>query len=135
MKEGVKAGESAENSFPKAARNKGMETRPASRHEQRVEHIDFWMSPRGWRPNLQREKMTDKPKWSVEVKAMKRISRASPKPQSKWLWVEFKNVTGGPGWLYGSAVFIATVRRLLLTTSQDALELVSLHGRPRIQSF
>ena len=72
MKEVSRQESLLENSFPKAARNKGMETRPASRHEQRVEHIDFWMSPRGWRPNLQkREKMTDKPKWSVEVKAMK----------------------------------------------------------------
>jgi hypothetical protein len=105
----VKAGESAENSFPKAAKVQGMETRPASRHEQRVDHIDFWMSPKRWRPDFsKRENMADKPRWSVEVKAMKRISRASPKPQSKWLWIEFKNITGGPGWIYGSAKFIAT---------------------------
>jgi len=52
--------------------------------------------------------MKDKPEISVEIKAMKRISRASPEPQSEWLWVEFRNVSGGLGWLYGDATLLAT---------------------------
>ena len=105
----VRAGESAEKAFDRAIKAKGMNGRNASRYEQRVSHIDRWMSPKYWKPDFTKgQTMKDKPNWSVEIKAMKRISRASPSPQSKWLWVEFKNIDGGPGWLYGEAVFLAT---------------------------
>jgi hypothetical protein len=104
----ITAGESAEKAFPKAARAKSMEVERGSRHDERVNHIDFWMSPKGWRPNFAKgESMSDKPRWGIEVKAMKRISRADPRPQSEWLWVEFKNINGGEGWLYGKATFLA----------------------------
>lgn len=105
----VVAGESAEKAFDKAIKAKRMQGRNASRHEQIVLHIDRWISPKRWIPNFAKgQTISDKPEWSVEIKAMKRISRASSSPQSKWLWVEFKNIDGGPGWLYGAAVFLAT---------------------------
>jgi hypothetical protein len=44
---------------------------------------------------------------TVDVKCMKRVSREDPEPQDKFVWVEFMNVRGKPGWLYGEAQFIA----------------------------
>lgn len=44
---------------------------------------------------------------TVDVKCMKKISREDPEPQDKFVWVEFMNVRGKPGWLYGEAQFIA----------------------------
>lgn len=43
----------------------------------------------------------------IDVKAMKRISRSDKKPSSSKIWLEFKNVNGKNGWLYGKANFIA----------------------------
>lgn len=43
----------------------------------------------------------------VEVKAMKRISRSDSNGQDTWIWVEFKNVQGNLGWLYGKADYVA----------------------------
>ena len=45
--------------------------------------------------------------FTVDVKAMKRIDRNDPTPQDKYVFVEFKNVKGRNGWLYGKANFIA----------------------------
>ncbi len=100
-------GESAEKQFDRAAKAQGKSVRKASRYEERVLHIDRWLGDKRWRPAYN-QSMKDKPEISVEIKAMKRISRASAKPQSEWLWVEFKNVSGGEGWLYGGATLLAT---------------------------
>ena len=93
--------------FDKAVKAQGKSVRKASRYEERVQHIDRWMGDKRWRPN-KNQTMRDKPQISVEIKAMKRISRSSDEPQSEWLWVEFKNVSGGSGWLYGDATLLAT---------------------------
>ena len=100
-------GESAEQKFDRVVKAQGKSIRKASRFEERVQHIDRWIGNKNWRPNRNQTKH-DKPEISVEVKAMKRISRGSPEPQSEWLWVEFKNVSGGDGWLYGDATLLAT---------------------------
>ena len=42
---------------------------------------------------------------TADIKAQKRISRSSNK-QSSWTWVEFTNVNGKAGWLYGKADYI-----------------------------
>lgn len=100
----VTMGENAEVAFDKAMKAMGCNVQESSKYENRVKHIDRWIVPLKW---------VDKSGWrkhsvAVEVKGMKRISRGSPNPQSKWLWVEFKNVAGGPGWLYGDAMLLAT---------------------------
>jgi len=100
-------GETAEQMFDKAVKAQGKSVRKASRYEERVQHIDRWIGDKRWRPN-KNQTMRDKPQISVEIKAMKRISRSSDEPQSEWLWVEFKNVSGGSGWLYGDATLLAT---------------------------
>ena len=43
----------------------------------------------------------------VDVKARKRKKRSDSYVQDEWIWVEFKNVRGKDGWLYGLADFIA----------------------------
>tara|TARA_R110002051_G_scaffold324701_1_gene423220 strand:- start:959 stop:1582 length:624 start_codon:yes stop_codon:yes gene_type:complete len=103
----VEMGESAEKKFDRAVKAQGKSVRKASRYEERVQHIDRWIGDKRWWPKLN-QTMKDKPEISVEIKAMKRISRASSKPQSEWLWVEFRNVSGGLGWLYGDAILLAT---------------------------
>jgi hypothetical protein len=103
----VEMGESAEKKFDRAVKAQGKSVRKASRYEERVQHIDRWIGDKRWWPKLN-QTMKDKPEISVEIKAMKRISRASPEPQSEWLWVEFRNVSGGLGWLYGDATLLAT---------------------------
>ena len=100
----VTMGENAEVAFDKAMEAVGCNVQESSKYENRVKHIDRWIVPEKW---------VNKSGWrnesvAVEVKGMKRISRGSPNPQSKWLWVEFKNVAGGPGWLYGDAMLLAT---------------------------
>ncbi len=100
----VTMGENAEVAFDKAMKAMGCNVQESSKYENRVKHIDRWIVPLKW---------VDKSGWrkhsvAVEVKGMKRISRGSPNAQSKWLWIEFKNVAGGPGWLYGDAMLLAT---------------------------
>lgn len=42
---------------------------------------------------------------TADIKAQKRIHRSSDK-QLSWTWVEFTNVNGKAGWLYGKADYI-----------------------------
>ena len=51
------------------------------------EHIDYWLAMN-----------PDGRKWGVDVKG-------NNLPDE--IWVEFKNVRGNPGWLYGGAAIIA----------------------------
>ena len=80
-------GRMAEVRFVRAAREKGLMVTKSSHTEDRHEHIDYWlaMSSQGKR-------------WGVDVKG-------NNLPDE--IWVEFKNVQGKPGWLYGGAAIIA----------------------------
>ena len=42
---------------------------------------------------------------TADIKAQKKISRGGDK-QSSWTWVEFTNVNGKVGWLYGKADYV-----------------------------
>jgi hypothetical protein len=58
----------------------------------------------------------------IDVKARKKINRRDSEEQEELIWVEFKNVGGREGWLFGSADLIAferekdflVVKRILL---------------------
>ena len=71
----------------RAARSKGLTVTKSSHTEDIHQHIDYWlaMSPEG-------------KKHGVDVKG-------NNLPDE--IWVEFKNVRGNPGWLYGGATIIA----------------------------
>ena len=52
----------------------------------------------------------ESPKYgSYDVKGRKKVSRGR-KIQDDYIWIEFQNVTGHRGWLYGDADFIAFER-------------------------
>jgi hypothetical protein len=80
-------GRVAEVRFVRAARNKGLLVTKSSHTEDIHEHIDYWLAMN-----------PDGRKWGVDVKG-------NNLPDE--IWVEFKNVRGNDGWLYGGATIIA----------------------------
>ena len=48
--------------------------------------------------------------YNFDVKARKRKSRKDDSAQDEFIWIEFKNVVGKEGWLYGKADYIAFER-------------------------
>jgi len=76
--------------FIDACRVIGYETRKSSREEDIFDHIDYWVKRRNYK-NEQIES-------GVDVKGGN-----SP----ECVWIEFKNVNGDNGWMYGEAEFIA----------------------------
>lgn len=90
-------GKNAESSFVDAAQKSGMQITKSSRQDE-FKHIDFYIET------------SDKLKFSVEVKSRKKIKRKDEKVNDDLLWIEFKNVRGMRGWLYGSADLIAFER-------------------------
>jgi hypothetical protein len=91
-------GENAENSFVSAAKKNGMELVVASRQDE-FNHIDFHVTH-----------THDQVKFSVEVKSRKKVKRADSSVNDDLVWVEFKNVRGSRGWLYGGADAVAFER-------------------------
>jgi hypothetical protein len=89
----LEIGNNAETELKKIAAVKGVEIEKSSRHNDMKEHFDYF---------FHHKTGTKK----IEVKAMKKLSR-SGEQQDEWIWVEFKNVGGNAGWLYGKADLIA----------------------------
>ena len=92
-------GQRAETCFKGLAERRGytvIQTSPASNMR---EHIDFILA------------MDDAPdKIAIDVKARKKVSRSSNEYDDENVWIEFNNVRGDPGWLYGKADMIAFER-------------------------
>ena len=80
-------GRMAEDRFGRAARNKGLLVTKATTKQDMHEHVDYWLAMNH-----------DGKKWGVDVKG-------NNLPDE--VWVEFKNVRGDDGWLYGGATIIA----------------------------
>lgn len=88
-------GMSIETLFKDLAKREGFKVKDASAYDNMHRHIDFFItSPDG---KCQ----------SVDVKGMKKLNRHDDSPQDEWLFLEFKNVQGNKGWLYGMADLIA----------------------------
>lgn len=81
-------GQKTESNFGELLKRHYPDARPATLPEQ-FDHID-WICERG----------------TIDVKAMKRISRGSP-IQSEFIWIEFKNNNGLDGWIHGKQDWIA----------------------------
>jgi len=79
--------------FVRLAKKKSIKVQNSSKDEDINDHIDYWLIK------------GDKKK-SIDVKGLKRSSRQGA---SQWerLWIEYKNVKGNKGWLYGKQDFIA----------------------------
>ena len=87
-------GYQAETSFRKLAESKGYAVSVASSKQNIKEHWDL-------------EIQTAEDCYKVDVKAAKRNHRRDTNVQNQFLWVEFRNVRGECGWLYGKADLIA----------------------------
>jgi len=94
FKQSQKEGLRAEDLFREFAEKQGyaFEESPPSWNIHK--HIDCFLSKDG-------------KKRSFDVKALKRVARGNQYSQNSEIWVEFKNVRGRKGWLYGEADMIA----------------------------
>ena len=90
----IQSGLGAEQIFDQIAESKNLEVKNARRRENIHKHIDKYVT---------QELKT----WSVDIKARKKTSRSDSDAQDEWIWIEFQNVRGNLGWLYGEADNIA----------------------------
>ena len=96
----LKHGEEAEETFAELAELNGYYIEESTNYSNIVEHIDFYLaSKRG---------LDD---FSVDVKARKKSRRNNTWYDDQMVWVEFHNVAGKKGWLYGEADKIAFERK------------------------
>ena len=92
-------GQRAETCFKGLAERRGYTVIQTSAASNMREHIDFILA------------MDDEPdKTAVDVKARKKVSRYSDEYDDENVWIEFNNVRGNLGWLYGKADKIAFER-------------------------
>ena len=90
----LQTGLGAAQIFDKIAELKCFEVRNAKRRENMQKHIDKYVTD-------------DAGTWSVDIKARKKTRRSNDNAQDDWIWIEFQNVRGNTGWLYGEADYIA----------------------------
>ena len=84
----------AEDNFKKEAIKRGYKIKKSDSQSDMYKHIDFYMSSE------------DSPPFSVDVKGRKKAARKSNSYDDVYTWVEFDNVRGNKGWLYGEADYI-----------------------------
>jgi len=90
----IENGMKAERLFASLAIKRGWQVTPTKALRDIKDHIDFIIR-------------ADRITFTVDVKALKKIGRHDPKEQSKYIWLELKNVRGKSGWLFGKADIIA----------------------------
>jgi hypothetical protein len=90
----LQSGLGAEELFDQIALSKHLEIKNARRRENMQKHIDKYVTD-------------DVGTWSVDIKARKKTRRSDDNAQDDWIWIEFQNVRGNTGWLYGEADCIA----------------------------
>ena len=95
-------GEKAEVTFVDLAKKRGYLPKKATRSENMFAHVDWILTGKS--------KKGKKVEIKVDVKARKKTSRRDNKYNDEWQWIEFKNVQGKEGWLFGDADFIVFER-------------------------
>ena len=91
------SGEKAENLFEQIATQKSLKVKKATAKQQ-LSHIDFILT---------NEKNQS---FFFDIKARKKVSRTSNSYSDDLVWIEFKNVAGNQGWLYGGSDYIVFER-------------------------
>ena len=91
--EEFKASRIMEATFADEAEERGYDVTKATFYEDTKKHIDFFLEKDGI-------------SFSVDVKGRKKASRYNKSYDDVYTWVEFKNINGNPGWLYGGANYI-----------------------------
>ena len=118
----LNAGIQAEISFTDVAKKKGYEVIHANKDANVYKHVDLYLT--------QNHNVT-----SVDVKARKKLSRRDDKYNDDFTWIEFKNVRGNDGWLYGKADkivferekdFVLVNRDMLQRFCEDVITLIKL---------
>tara|TARA_R110000824_G_scaffold37519_1_gene115069 strand:- start:113 stop:622 length:510 start_codon:yes stop_codon:yes gene_type:complete len=99
FKSSIEEGLQGEKRFSSIIKSFGLVIKEASFKENVHDHIDFFVKGKT-------KKLIDF-HFSVDVKARKRKSRDSDEYDDEYVWIEFKNVQGRRGWLYGKADKIA----------------------------
>ena len=94
FKKSINEGDNGEDRFQSLAAIKGFDVRKSNSYENISMHIDFHISK------------GDK-SFTVDVKAMKRVSRTDTNTSNESVWIEFHNVQGKNGWIYGEQDCIA----------------------------
>ena len=89
-----KMGTDAEKLFEATLKSRKTPCKKSSKQQDIWDHIDYFI------------KQKDGSIMSVDLKAQKKIRRGDKNTVSKEIWVEFKNVRGNKGWLYGKADYI-----------------------------
>lgn len=87
-------GTQAEHSFINCMRSHGHKLNKSTREQDMHEHWDYLVDDAH----------------KVEVKGRKRAKRSDDKPNDTIIYIEFANVNGDPGWIYGKADYIAFER-------------------------
>ena len=90
----LQSGLGAEQLFDQIAASKHLEVKNAKRRDNIQKHIYKYITD-------------DIGTWSVDIKARKKTRRSNNNAQDDWIWIEFQNVRGNTGWLYGEADYIA----------------------------
>ena len=88
----------AENVFLEIAEREGYKVIKSDTKDDMFKHIDFYLTK-------------DDDRIAVDVKSRKKAGRNSSTFDDIYTWVEFKNVRGDKGWLYGEADKIAFERK------------------------
>lgn len=124
-------GEKAESIFVSTMKKHNFSIRPSSRDEE-FKHIDFHVTD------------SKGSSFSVEVKSRKKIKRGDDKVNDELVWVEFKNVRGMRGWLYGSADLVAferefdfllVSRKLLARMCEKLCDLTKINTNPKMPLY
>lgn len=99
-------GQEVEKEFSALLKNRDPNFQKSSK-DQQFQHIDY---------------LTNFGK--IDVKAKKRISRSDTEEQEEFIWLEFNNVQGKKGWLFGAADIIAFERNkdFILVKRKDLAE-------------
>lgn len=92
FKDSFERGSSFEATAMSVLRNNGHEVTPSSELENKRQHIDFWAVGK------------DCKRYSFDAKAMRSLFRGGPK-QDVWVVIEWRNVFGGLGSIYGDQDF------------------------------
>ncbi|MEW6031207.1 MAG: hypothetical protein ACOYZ8_04935 [Chloroflexota bacterium] len=106
-------GRRAEELFATAAQREGWDVVHAPKEADIHDHWDFEIVKDGYNRK-------------VEVKAMKREKRTDETMSGEWVWIEFRNVRGEAGWLFGKANWIAfeTEDSFVIVDRHDLYQLV-----------
>lgn len=107
-------GERAETLFDTEAIRRGYSVKTIEGIENYTKHIDKQI----W--NIQRDEF-----FNVQVKALKKVSRGDTVLTNNYVWIEFQNVAGYSGWIYGEFDIIAFERLIdfIIVTREDLIEL------------